>query len=79
MEPVALQASGFINAGEFCKFMRKGKGPAGPTWRERNETRNRGLASDVKADLDQRVGKDPEWVGKLARVTPATSDEVRAV
>lgn len=67
-------ASGYISAGEFGRFMRLGEAGNGVSWRDRLEARNRARAEEVKADLHKRVGRDISVM--LSQVDPAGEDQV---
>lgn len=68
-------ASGFITAGEFGHFMRKGEAEPGLTWKERRTARNLRKAASVKRELDGLVGRDVTKA--LALEPPASADVVQ--
>ena len=69
-------ASGFITAGEFGHFMRKGEAEPGLTWKERRTARNLRKAASVKrVQLDGLVGRDVTKA--LALEPPASADVVQ--
>ena len=68
-------ASGFITAGEFGHFMRKGEPEPGLTWKERRTARNLRKAASVKRELDGLVGRDVTKA--LALEPPASADVVQ--
>ena len=66
-------SSGFITAGEFGHFMRKGEAEPGMTWKERRTARNLRKAKATKQELDELVGRD---VTKALALEPPASAEV---
>ena len=66
--------SGWMAAGEFGRFMRRGEPEKGPTWKEKLHSRNAASRKAVKEDIDRRTGR--ELTRKLADVQAARLDEV---
>ena len=70
-------ASGFISAGEFGRFMRLGEKPKGPTWKEKLHLKKAAEGEAVTRDMDKRVGRDLN--AKFADVETASAEEVQAL
>ena len=75
-------ASGYVSAGEFGAFMRKGQGDeaavggASTTWRVKLVQERLAGAKAVRMQLDEMVGRDLNK--KMADVAAASEEEVRA-
>lgn len=71
---IDTDCSGWISAGEFGRFMRKGARRKGLNWKERIEQRNRRKAEVLRVEKDRYAGR--ALAEQLSRVQPADEEGV---